>query len=74
MWYYRTNLWYYRKALQYYPSMVRYYRSCGRSQVRPCCTRQRAVEPLEQYYRAPLRYYRKHYKKIHFRDDTCLSQ
>ena len=50
---------YYRKRSRYYRKALRYYCSCGRSQVRSCCTRQRAVEPPERYYRAPLRYYRR---------------
>ena len=50
---------YYRISKRYYRTGLRYYRSRGRSQVRLCCTRQRAVEPPERYYRAPLRYYRK---------------
>ena len=57
--YYRISKRYYRTSLRYYCCEVRYYRSRGRSQVRLCCTRQRAVEPPERYYRAPLRYYRK---------------
>ena len=57
--YYRTYTRYYRIGLRYYRWVLRYHCLHGRNQVRPCCTRQRAVEPPEWYYRAPLRYYRK---------------
>ena len=41
---------YYRISKRYYRTGLRYYRSRGRSQVRLCCTRQRAVELPERYY------------------------
>ena len=58
-WYYRTELRHYRGRLRDYRCRLQYYHMCSTGQMKACCTRQRAVEPPERYYRAPLLYYRK---------------
>ena len=55
--YYRRELRYYRCWPRYYRCRLWYYLTCSSDQMKACCTGQRAIEPPERYYRAPLRYY-----------------